>query len=199
MNLDHAKNLINNYRLLVNDGNTDLLRVAFQNADVVTFESANFEEIVLDYMLVHLGYEDENLFTILTTDNKYPSKWNDETKFFVSKFVKNQESNVPDYDNGYVNPADSNHSNYISEATALNRIKKWNNTKDEWLNRMISENNVVRLFELPTAGFTYGATNHLTLGIDEFRDIDLMLGNDSGLYDMARPVPPFPRKTDWGF
>lgn len=197
MNIESIKTSINNYRLLINKGNRDLLVKLFAQADGIFFEKPTFGKVEEEYLRLYLAEEEGELYGLLTTDYRCPSKWDSTTEVFSAKFNSIAESKYGDYTE-YKNPTSPEHPNYISEGTASQRINLWKNRKSTWLLNNISSNTVVRFFEIPTAGFQNNEPNYFSLGQNETTThIDLMLGNDSGLYDMVRPVPPFPPKTQW--
>lgn len=113
-------------------------------------------------------------------------------------FTKLSESKVEEYAKVIENKAKKDHPNFISGDEFKKRIELWKLNKNKWVDTHISTNTVVRFFEVPTAGFLNDETNYMVLGINASNSqIDLIVGNDTGLYDMVRPVPPFPRNTKW--
>lgn len=205
MKIEQIKTLIKDYRNILNSGNSVTLNTLFQDAEVISFESARFTKLNFSHMYLFLGVENNKLVGFLVHDDRCYTKWDDTTEVFMAKFVKSKDSNVQDYSNNFKNTVSDQHENYISVTVASKRIDTWKKTKRRWISNMVSKNTMVRFFEIPTAGFANAQVNHFSLGINDYTDVkldisshvDLVIENQTGLYDTVRPVPPFPRVTRW--
>lgn len=200
MEINQIKTLIKNYRNLLDRGNETILNQLYSQADMIVFEEDGnqFSNIETDNLFLFLAVESNKLVGFLAKDDTCYKKWNENTEILKATFSSKREVNIPNYTSGYVNTVSVDHPNFISPEIASERINLWSLHKLNWVAEMISANTMVRFFEVPTASFLNSQQNLMTLGINtETGFIDLVVENQGGLYNMTKPVPPYPARTKW--
>lgn len=71
MRLETIKTMIDNQRVMLNNGNKEVLKKLFADSEVLTFEKASFPKYEVTEFAMYFGLEGSTLYVFLTTDHRH--------------------------------------------------------------------------------------------------------------------------------
>lgn len=195
MKIEEIKNAIENYKNAKE--NLSGLEELFKKADYCDLVSKSFNKTPEVDFVLYLGVVDSKLVGFFTNENVSYEKWTSESQVFVSEFKTFTQVGFEAFEKSYSVKGIPSTKSGISGLDGINRMKLWREKKSSWFANAKKNNEIVEYFLIPSDSYTnaYGTTFNLGL-VGSNEQIDLILGNSTGLYDTTCPVPPF-KPTRW--
>lgn len=191
MKLHEIKSCIADYKKLIKGCTESDFKTYFQNADYCDLVSKSFTSFPNKNLNLFLGIKDSKLMGFLVNENVEYTEWTEETQIFESEFKSFTTVGYDAFKRFYERRKRPDTSCAVECEVGFKRIETWSTDKSKWFLEHVVTNKIVEYFEIPTEDYANGHGNTFNFGLLSDNQIDLIVGNPSGLYDFSRPVPPF--------
>ncbi|WP_177761521.1 hypothetical protein [Flavobacterium sp. I3-2] len=191
MKLHEIQSCIADYQELIKNCSESDFKAYFENADYCDLVSKSFTSFPNDNINLFLGIKDSKLMGFLVNENIEYTDWTEETQIFESEFKAFTTAGYNAFKSFYEKKKRPDTSNAIECEVGFTRIETWSSEKSKWFLDHAATNKIVKYFEIPTEDYANGHGNTFNFGLLSDNQIDLIVGNPAGLYDISRPVPPF--------
>lgn len=192
MELLEIQSSIESYRNLIENCSEAQFLHFFEKADFFQIENSEFKDFSKEYLNVHFGiYNDKLLGFVVNVSDDF-KEWTDDTEIFLNEFQAFTNDSYNNFLKKYENQNKSDEKTAIDLNEASSRISNWRESKLKWFELNAKSNKLINYFQVPSTDFVNGSSNSFYLGlVNSNQNIDVIVGNPNGLFDVSRPVPPF--------
>lgn len=192
MELKEIQSCIENFQKTINDSSEKQFLQLFEKADFFELEDKSFKDFSKEYFNVFFGIKDDKLIGFVVNVSDDYEKWNEETEVYAAGFKDFSDQYFKEFTKNYESIDGSKEKTAIEFKEAIVRISEWKKNKLEWFSKTKETGEMISYFQVPSADFANGSSNSFFLGLENSNgNIDVIVGNPTGLYNVSRPVPPF--------
>lgn len=189
MNTKEILNSLTDYNTLLQSKDKNVIKAIFANANSIEFPEVNFtdlhkEEHINLYIgltgntligVLHKGSQDA-LSDIIAGEEVYTATFTNDSCFTGPIYQPETETSIDSYH-------------------AISVVNRWTSSKNNWVEETYADDNIVRVFQIPVADIANNTNNKAIFGLivleDNSLEVDLVIANEVGLFDLVRPSPPY--------